>query len=101
MPATNAQVQQFANERVRVRSEQIRALLLSMEDDITAIDDVYANLTSTPDWTDQRQDAPPHLLTPSDVLAWNTFINDIKTAMRNNVQLPVVLKACVTGLQGA
>lgn len=34
MPATNAQVQQFANERVRPRSEQMRALFANIDDDI-------------------------------------------------------------------
>jgi hypothetical protein len=93
--ATNEQVQQFVNNRIRPRAQQIRALLLSMEDDIAALDDVYANLTDSPDWTDNRPDGPPHLLEPNDVLAINTFLHDMTTAMRGNAQLPVVLKACV------
>ena len=40
--ATNEQVQAFVNERVRVRAEQIRALVLAMEDDKAVIDDIYA-----------------------------------------------------------
>jgi hypothetical protein len=94
--ATDQQVQQFVNERVRPRAEQIRALLLAMEDDRAAFDDVYAALTAqSPTWADNRTDGPPHLLTKDDVLAWNTFLSDSITAMRGNAQLPIVLKACV------
>jgi len=94
--ASDQQVQQFVDQRLRPRSEAARALLLSIEDDIAAIDDVYAALTApAPTWSDDRTDGPPHLLTASDVLAINTFINDVRTAIRNNAQLPIVLKACV------
>lgn len=98
MPATNQQVQNFVDSRVRPRAEQIRALLLAMEDDRAAFDDVYANLSSNPTWTDNRQDGPPHLMEPNDVLAWNTFLADTVTAMRGNAQLPVVLKGCVRSI---
>lgn len=94
--ATDPQVQQFVNERLRPRAEQIRALLLAMEDDRAAFDDIYAALTApAPTWDDERADGPPHLLTGNDVLALNTFLYDTITAMRGNAQLPVVLKACV------
>jgi hypothetical protein len=96
MPATDAQVQTFVNERVRPRAEQVRALLLAMEDDRAAFDDVYAALAQTsPTWADTRADGPPHLLTPADVLAWNTFLYDTIAAMRGNAQLAPVLAACV------
>lgn len=94
--ATDQQVQTYVDQRVRVRSEQIRALLLSMQDDKNAINDVYAALTQpTPTWKDNRTDGVPHLLTPSDVLAWNTFISDALTSMNGDAQLPVVQSACV------
>ena len=106
MPATNAQVQQYVNERVRPRSEQIRNLYLSCKDDKATIDDVYANLTNNPTWTDTRSDAPPHLLTPSDVLAWNTFLTqfialvegtfpDVATANSAAAQYPIIQNSCV------
>lgn len=99
MTATNQQVQQYVNERVRPRAEQIRALLLAMEDDRAAFDDIYAALTGDPvTWTDDRPDGPPHLLGGSDVLAWNTLLYDTITSLRGNAQLPVVLKACVRPL---
>jgi hypothetical protein len=52
----------------------VRALKVRMEDAQARIDDVYANLTNSPTWTDARSDNPPHLMTPSDVLAWNSFV---------------------------
>lgn len=96
--ATNQQIQQFVNERVRPRAEQIRALLLAMEDDRAAFDDIYEALAtnSNPNnWADDRPDGPPHLLTASDVLAWNTFLYNAVTAFNGDAQLPVVLKGCV------
>lgn len=97
MPASNNnQVQKFVDERVRVRCEAIRDLLLAVEDDLSAIDDVYAALTqATPTWTDTRTDGPPHLLVGNDVLAMNTLFNDLKAMLRGNAQLPIALKACV------
>ena len=96
--ATDQQVQQYVNERVRPRAEQMRSVLLSMEDDKSAIDDVYEALADNPTWTDDRSDAPPHLLTPSDVIAWNSFVSDVITAMRTSPHLPIVLKACVRAI---
>jgi len=123
MAATNAQVQNFSDQRMRVRSESLRQLFAAIDDDVASIGEVYANLTSTPDWTDVRSDAPPTLLTPNDLLAINTAYVAIKalkdgttTAIRNEVaasalsaeakaacallfsfadQYPVIQKACV------
>lgn len=95
MAATNQQVQSFVDQRVRKRCEAARALMLAMADDISSIDDVYNALASNPTWTDQRTDGPPHLLIPSDVLAFNTFLHDIRDAILNNSQYPIILKACV------
>jgi hypothetical protein len=94
--ATDAQVQQFVNERVRPRAEQIRALLNAMEDDISAIGDVYAHLTDNPTWEDTRTDAPPYMLSANDVLAYNTFLSDMVTAMNSSAQLSATMKACVS-----
>lgn len=95
MAASDTQIQQFVNDRVRPRAEQVRALLLAMEDDRAAFDDIYAALTDKPTWTDTRSDGPPHMLTADDVLAWNTFLFNAISAMRADAQLPIVLKACV------
>lgn len=96
--ATDEQVQQFVDQRVRQRAEQIRALLLAMEDDKLAIGDVYAHLVDNPTWTDQRSDGPPYLLSANDLLAWNAFISDAVTALRTNENLAVALKGCVRSL---
>jgi len=108
MPASNAQVQQYVNERVRPRAEQIRALYLAIKDDKAVIDDVYANLVDNPTWTDVRSDAPPHLLTPSDVLAYNTFIERMIAFIEGTLtdgnknegaaQYPVIQDACIHSL---
>ncbi len=96
MAATHEQIQRWANERTRVRAEQIRALLLAMEDDRAAFDDIYAALIDPEnDWADNRQDGPPNLLSKSDLLGVNAFIDAMKTAMNAHDQMPVVLKACV------
>src|SRR5690348_1550138 len=99
--ATDQQVQTYVDQRVRPRCEQIRSLLLAMQADKQAIDDVFAALTqSSPTWVDNRTDGPPHLLAPSDVLAWNTFITDAIAAFNGDAQLPIVLKACVRPVTG-
>lgn len=95
MAATNQQVQNFVNERIRPHSEMARALKIVFDDDRAVIEDVYNNLNNSPTWTDNRTDGPPHLLTPSDVLAVNAFMEDIRTAIANHAQWPVVQKACV------
>lgn len=105
MAASNAQVQQYVNDRVRPRCEQIRNLYLSIKDDKAVIDDVYANVSATSTtWTDSRTDAPPHLLTPSDVLAYNTFLDAFisfveggttTTMDDGSAQWPVIQDACV------
>jgi hypothetical protein len=96
MAASDIQVQHFADERVRTHCELARSLVLSLDSDRASIDDVYNALNvQSPTWSDQRTDGPPHLLTASDVLAFNTFAEDVRTYMKNHVQYPIVLKACV------
>lgn len=78
--ATDAQMQRYADERIRPRAEQIRNLRTACTDDRGAIDDVYARATSNSRWTDARTDGPPHLLqsgnsaNPDDMLNYNTFL---------------------------
>lgn len=100
--ATDLQVQQYVNERVRTSAEQLRALYYALKDHKAVLDDVYAALTQeAPTWSDDRPDGPPHLLAPSDVLAWNTFVSNLLAAIEGDAQWPVVLKACVRALPGA
>lgn len=104
MAATNAQVQAFVDSRVRQRCEQIRALYTSLKDDLAVIGDVYANLTNSPDWTDNRTDGPPHLAVPNDVLAFNTAASALIAVVEGGAtsamddfapQYPVILNLCV------
>lgn len=71
--ATDQQVQVFADARIRQRAQDVRALLIRIQDDLVAIPDIYEACNQvSPTWTDNRIDGPPHLLAPSDVLVYNT-----------------------------
>lgn len=74
--ATDQQVQTFVNERIRPMAELFRALVLRAADDKSAIADVYEACLpqNNPTWEDSRTDGPPHLLTPNDVLVYNSVI---------------------------
>lgn len=95
--ATNAQVQQFVDSRIRPRAAQIRDLLAAINDDISAIGDVYATLNGANTWTDQPAGGatPPHYLSGSDVLAMNTLLNAVANAISTNPQYPICQKACL------
>jgi hypothetical protein len=57
MAANDAQVQHFADQRVRVHAEAARALVLALDDDRATIDDVYNALNvQSPTWSDTRSD---------------------------------------------
>jgi hypothetical protein len=78
--ATNEQMQRYADERMRVRSEQFRNLRISAADDRAAIDDIYQRAVSNSRWNDARTDGVPHLLQsgnnadPDDMLNFNSFL---------------------------
>jgi hypothetical protein len=81
MPAaTDQQMQQFANDRLRPFAEHLRAIFIEGADHQSAIDDVYARGVSNSRWTDSRTDGPPHLLqsgnaaNPDDMLNFNTAL---------------------------
>lgn len=73
MAANDQQMQQFANERIRVRAEQVRALINAFRDDKAAMDAVYERAATGAAWTDARTDGPPKLLASQDVLVFNAF----------------------------
>jgi hypothetical protein len=99
--ATDHQVQVFVDERIRPRCEAARNLAAAMLDDIAEISSVYAALTQqSPTWTDSRSDGPPNLALPSDVLAINSFIHDISTAITTNAQWAIVQKLCIRPVTG-
>lgn len=95
MAATNEQVQQYVNERIRPIAENLRDALIRCQDELITIEDIYQNLSNNPTWTDERPDAPPHLLTPSDVLGIHAFVFDFVAFATGHGQLPVVKLACV------
>jgi hypothetical protein len=73
--ANDAQMQQFVNERVRVRAEQFRTLVNACRDDKAAMDDVYDRAVNGAAWNDNRTDGPPSLANSQDVLTFNAFID--------------------------
>jgi hypothetical protein len=79
--ANDAQMQQYANERIRVRAEQFRALINACRDDKAAIDDVYDRAANGAAWADDRTDGPPQLLVSQDFLTFNAFITNFLTAV--------------------
>ncbi len=110
--ATNAQMQAYADQRVRVRAEQFRDLFLACADDKSAIDDVFARAAGTNAWADARTDGPPHLLqsansvNPDDMLNFNALISLMAKLQTGTfasqaeangfaAQLTVLLRACV------
>ena len=101
MAATDQQMQHFADERIRVRAEQFRALINACRDDKAAIDAVYERANVGAAWNDNRTDGPPKLLGSQDFLVFNAFISDFLAqvdsgAMHNN--LAVFQAACVRSL---
>ena len=82
--ASNQQVQVYSDTTVRPLCEQIRALYLNCKTAKAALNDVYANLTNSPTWTDGRSDNPPHLATPNDMLAWNAFVSALITMIEGS-----------------
>lgn len=58
MAATDAQMQAYCDQRIRVRAEQVRALVNSMRDDKAAIDAAYDRAANGAAWTDARTDGP-------------------------------------------
>ena len=116
MAATDQQVQNYCDQRIRVRAEQARALVLSVRDDKAAIDDAYARAASNSAWADARTDGPPHLLqcgnsvSPDDILNYNAFIsalvaildgtgNDANNAATVRSTWAVFQRACVRPVQ--
>ncbi len=99
--ANDTQVQTFVNGRVRPRCEQARDLAVLMLEDIAGIDDIYNALNvQSPTWSDSRTDGPPHLATPSDVLAFNAFMHDVSAYITGHGQYAIVRKLCVRNISG-
>lgn len=74
--ATDQQMQTYADERVRRRAEEFRALVIACRDDKLAIDDIYERSVGASPWADAREDGPPNLLTQQDMLVFNAIITN-------------------------
>lgn len=72
--ATDQQMQTFANERLRVRAEQLRLIVNEMRDDKAALDSVYDRAANGAAWNDARTDGPPKLLGSQDILVYNSVV---------------------------
>lgn len=103
--ATDAQMQAFADQRVRVRAEQLRAVVANLRDDKASLDAVYDRAANGSAWSDSRTDGPPKLLASADMLAFNSVITalikiadgigttDDCATIKNN--WPALMAACV------
>ncbi len=113
--ATSAQMQTYADGRIRVRAAQFQALINGFRDDKALIDDVYARAAGITAWADARTDGPPRLLqagnsaNPDDFLNFNAFISallsiidgqgtDATNAATIRANWPVLNHACVKPL---
>lgn len=74
MAASDEQMQQYCDQRIRVRAEELRASVNSLRDDKASIDEAYARASGGAAWADSRTDGPPKLLSGADVLNYNTVI---------------------------
>ena len=115
--ATDAQVQAWANDRTRRRAEAVRNLAAVLTDDNGGIGSVYERLTGSGNWTDDRTDGPPNLLTGADILAFNTLSVELAKILNGDSfaddaaraasvvaiqgQLPTVAKAVVRSVRDA
>src|SRR5262245_36521925 len=77
--ATDRQMQDFFDLRIRVRAEAFRDVQLGVNDDLANIGDIYARAISSTQFADGRLDGPPHLAAagdaanPNDVTEYNAF----------------------------
>lgn len=99
--ANDTQVQKYVNDRIRPHCEMIRALIVLLQDDKAAIDEVYAAVVDVDKatWKDDRADGPPKLLGPADVKAYNQFISDLVAFMVKHDSYLGVLSCCVRPLE--
>lgn len=97
--ATDQQMQTFANERIRVRAEQFRALVNACRDDKAAIDSAYDRAANGAAWNDNRTDGPPKLLASQDVLVFNAVISNFNDLIANTGENDAAKAAIVDGIR--
>lgn len=74
MSASDQQMQQYADQRIRVRAEGLRAVVNSLRDDKASIEVVFDRAANGPTWNDARTDGPPKLLNHQDILVYNSVV---------------------------
>lgn len=75
--ATDQQMQQYCDQRIRVRAEQSRSLVNALRDDKLAIEDPYSRAVGTGNWDDNRTDGPPRLLDETAITTYNAIISNL------------------------
>ena len=98
--ASDQQIQNWVDQRVRPRCETTVALVAAYDEDRAEVDDIYQTLNDNPTWTDNRTDGVPHLAIPSDILAENAFEEDVRTFMKAHASWPVIERLCVRQIGG-
>jgi hypothetical protein len=97
--ATDAQVQRYADERMRPRAEQLIRVLNAVIDDQASIADVFDRIVNGAPWSDARTDGPPSLAEGNDILEYNAFMVAFEAFMDSQPNWPVVRTMAVNGLQ--
>lgn len=108
MKATDQQVQNFVNERVRPGCEQFVALLRNIQLTLAQMGDIAENLNAvnpSTTWVDIRPDGPPHLATVADIItmgaalqAFFRVINGVGTeadSVTIATAIPTIQSLCV------
>ena len=105
--ATNLQVQNYSDQKVRPLCEQFVQFVSNLQLALAQMTDINANLMSSPTWTDTRTDGPPHLAQPSDLLtiaaaaaAFGRVLSGVGTAADSvaiATAMPVIQSLCVNG----
>lgn len=104
--ATNIQMQQYCDQRIRPFAETWALLIARAREHKLAIDDIYARAVSVNAWNDARTDGPPHLMqagnsaNPDDVLAFNALITALIDLVDNNAGDATAKAAVYDAIQG-
>lgn len=105
--ATDLQMQNYMNQRVRVHAESFRSIYLAVKDDKAAMQDEYDRAIGTNRWNDANDGGPPHLLqsgnsaSPDDLLNFNQFITAFITIIDGTGESDAVKAGYVNDMRNA
>jgi uncharacterized protein len=97
--ATDQQMQQYSDQRIRIRAEQWRAMVNACRDDKAAIDAAYDRAANGSAWSDARTDGPPRLLGSQDVLVFNALISNFNSLITGSGENDAAKAAIVNGIR--